>query len=684
MSDKSNKKVQNDGASAGGQQKQQRPPTSNANRAPKEKPQAQPQQIQIPTAPIPPVQFTLNTKEGVEICTADIVDNGTGKQDINVHRSAFLQIDQTCERITYSDDGKYLVACFKKHIDVINSETGELIRRIEGENGVSKAHMSPQNTFLVTLAKYVPNDPKGGNLAVWRLFDSVTPQQEEEEEESMEQQQQQPVEESQPSTLSSSLEQDQQQETRSNDKNAAVVRYVHKATPDEYWPIVQWNQNESICCVLPQAGQLLFLKGRTMERDVGHNLNKKFVVSHFSLSSRNTLAVYCKNDVGSDTIQKKHQQQPSQVHIFRYPYVSKPQSSITFQRADDVVMKWNRIGSGLLVHTTTSLDTSNSSYYGENSLHFMRSNGSFTCLVALKKEGPILDVAWSPKGNEFIVVYGFTPAKATLFNESTQEIFDFGTGARNRVSWAPNGRLICLCGFGALQGDMEFWDREKKRKIGQANAKEASVHGWSPCSRFFLTATVTPTLRVSNKYQLWKYNGVPLQEKPFQTLYQATWRPRVDQDEPAFASLRLPSPRGLQEGKNLMSQKKEVEVKKAYVPPFMRSAGGGGAGFQLLSEDMDKNVYKRGDHEAPSRPNNSNSPSQVKKNQPNLVGSQKLELQPQQHYIPGLHAPVGHNKPSTPTGGDEKKKKRKRKKKSSNKAGGDNAQDDQEEDDGHE
>jgi len=666
MSDRSNKKVHNEVSNAGGV-KQQRPSTNTGTpRAPKEKQQQQP--LQQPTTPIPPVQFTLNTKEGIEICTADLVENGSSKQDIVVNRSSFLQSDQSCELVTYSDDGKYLVACYKKQIDVLNSETGELIRRIEGENGITKAHMSPQNTYLVTLAKYVSNDPKGGNLAIWRLFDSVAPppQQQEEEDEKQSQQPEEPaVEEIQ-------IDPQEEQETRSNDKNDAIVRFVHKPTTDEYWPIVQWNQNESICCVLPQPGQLLFLKGRTMERDIGHNLNKKFNVTHFSMSSRNTLAVYCKNDVSADNLQKKQQQQPSQVHIFKYPYMSKPQSSITFQKADYIVMSWNRIGSALLVHTTTSLDTSNSSYYGENSLHFMRSNGTYTCQVALKKEGPILDVAWSPKGNEFIVVYGFTPAKATLFNESTQEIFDFGTGARNRVSWAPNGRLLCLCGFGGLQGDLEFWDREKKRKIGQANAKEASVHGWSPCGRFFLTATVTPKLRVSNKYQLWKYNGVPLQEKSFSTLYQATWRPRIDQDELALtSSLRLPSPRGINEGKSLITQKQEVEVKKAYVPPFMRSAGGS-SGFQLLSEDMDRSVYKRGGEEAPSRPTNVSPQKKNNQLQP-LVGAQKLEQQPQQHYIPGLHVPIG-TKPPTPTVGDQKKK-RKRKKKPNNKTGGEKVED---------
>ena len=43
------------------------------------------------------------------------------------------------------------------------------------------------------------------------------------------------------------------------------------------------------------------------------------------------------------------------------------------------------------------------------------------------------DVAWSPSGKEFVVVYGFMPAKATLFDVKCKPVFDYGTGARNTV-----------------------------------------------------------------------------------------------------------------------------------------------------------------------------------------------------------------------------------------------------------
>lgn len=58
-----------------------------------------------------------------------------------------------------------------------------------------------------------------------------------------------------------------------------------------------------------------------------------------------------------------------------------------------------------------------------------------TCLLLWDsaKNGPIYDVAWSPNSSEFCVVYGFMPAKATVYNLKCDPVFDFGTGPRNAV-----------------------------------------------------------------------------------------------------------------------------------------------------------------------------------------------------------------------------------------------------------
>ena len=97
-----------------------------------------------------------------------------------------------------------------------------------------------------------------------------------------------------------------------------------------------------------------------------------------------------------------------------------------------------------------------------------------TSQVPLDKEGPVHEAAWSPSNEEFVVVYGFMPAKATIFSASKCEPkYQLGAGPHNTVRWNPFGRFICLAGFGNLPGDMKFFDRKadgKYKLVGETRA----------------------------------------------------------------------------------------------------------------------------------------------------------------------------------------------------------------------
>jgi translation initiation factor 2A len=58
------------------------------------------------------------------------------------------------------------------------------------------------------------------------------------------------------------------------------------------------------------------------------------------------------------------------------------------------------------------------------------------------RDGPIYSVEWNPNGTEFCVVYGFMPAKATLYDLKCEAKFDFGTGPRNSSFYNPLGNNI--------------------------------------------------------------------------------------------------------------------------------------------------------------------------------------------------------------------------------------------------
>lgn len=107
---------------------------------------------------------------------------------------------------------------------------------------------------------------------------------------------------------------------------------------------------------------------------------------------------------------------PASVKVYQVPQFNSPVSQKTFYKSDKVQLKWNDLGTSVIVLAQTDVDKTNKSYYGETNMYILSANGSFDSRIQLDKEGPIHDVSWSPNSKEFGVVYGYMPAKTTIFN----------------------------------------------------------------------------------------------------------------------------------------------------------------------------------------------------------------------------------------------------------------------------
>jgi translation initiation factor 2A len=169
-------------------------------------------------------------------------------------------------------------------------------------------------------------------------------------------------------------------------------------------------------------------------------------------------------------------------------------------------------------------NNSGKSYYGEDSLYYMTPEGKLEN-VSLPKEGPIHATSWSPTGKEFLVVYGFMPSQSTLFGVDCKPKCEFGTGPRNTINWDPFGRIVCISGFGNLQGEMDFWDVRKLKKVGTATAHCSSHFEWAPDGTHVLTAVLSPRIRVDNGYKLWSCDGRLLHQEQIDELLRVSWRP---------------------------------------------------------------------------------------------------------------------------------------------------------------
>ncbi|KAJ6500809.1 eukaryotic translation initiation factor eIF2A-domain-containing protein [Mycena sanguinolenta] len=265
--------------------------------------------------------------------------------------------------------------------------------------------------------------------------------------------------------------------------------------------------------------------------------------------------------------------QPASIRIYGLLSLNSPPTcQKTFYKADRSQIKWNDLGTQVLLLTQTEVDNSNKSYYGETGMYLLSAAGNFDCRVTLDKEGPIHDFAWSPTSKEFGVVYGFMPAKTMLFDQRVRTIYDFGASPHNFISFNPQGRLIALAGFGNLAGKMDIFDRRTFAKACTIDAPNTSYCDWSPDGRFLMSATLSPRLRVDNGIKIYHCSGPLMHVQLIEELYQASWRPTpVDKVAPFAPALPVaPTPNVSVQEFAAIAKPMPTRPAGAYRPPGAR------------------------------------------------------------------------------------------------------------------
>jgi len=493
----------------------------------------------------PPINVLLRGKGGVHLMGLTTSDDGlptlTATSDEALGKPVPGDMTEFCA------DGSavaIVTSAPARSLRVVEMETGKVRWTVEGRS-IQALSFSPKGTFLLT----------------WeRLAAGGAPQ-----------------EGSSTTTTSSS-------ESKGNGNAAVVVKgnllvwraedgallagFTQKAFRKPDWPTLQWTPDESLC-----------FRGITTEvqvypgQDLGAGAIKKFAVPGGGMGSiRLSPNAAAPHRVACFFPEVKGK--PASVRIYQYPEFGVALASKSFFKAQEAHLRWSPNGQAVLIHTHTDVDTSGVSYYGSTGLYLLHADGSYEVTVPLPKEGPISDAQWAPAGPaQFVVLAGRMPAAATLYNIKAEPIFEFGQAHRNTVSFSPHGRFVVLAGFGNLAGEMDFWDRNKQKLMGR-NTSHCSVgYGWSPCGRYFMTASLAPRMNVDNVVKLFKYNGAgPLRKAEFEdaTLFEACFRPAaagVFPDRPA-----TPLRKGGGEGESLSAAAAAVATpppkpKAVYRPP---------------------------------------------------------------------------------------------------------------------
>jgi translation initiation factor 2A len=475
---------------------------------------------------VPPTRFLIRSREGLQCFNGPPTvtpDDGVLVTPFDT-TNALHGLESCVLKPQYSSDGRYV--CLVREMEdksilmtIHNSESGILIGNIPVSNA-DYVEFSPRGTYLVTWRP--PKQGENNTLQVWNVL-----------------------------------------------TQELISSYSQKSRKDD---VLQWTLDESFCCHLV-TNEVRIMNGMDLKGGLIAKLYHKGV-------SQYKIAPTTGSDGGCiiGVFQPEKNGKPASAALYTYigtgDSVAGPHAHRTMFSASEANMQWNAPGTCLLIHTSTDVDTSGTSYYGASGLYVLGSEqlNYIAEKVNQSKDGPIHHVAWSPIGDKFVLAAGHMPSRTTMYNVKAEMVFQFGEAHRNEIIWSPHGRFLCIAGFGNLAGEMDFYDTNKSvKKIGTNTAHCSVTYEWSPDSRYFMTSVLAPRMNVDNKYQIFKYNGVgPIIVKSYERALDCMWQPM---DSKLYPN-RGQSPR--REGDAKPIAVAPVAAKPAaYRPPGARGMSGG-------------------------------------------------------------------------------------------------------------
>ena len=239
------------------------------------------------------------------------------------------------------------------------------------------------------------------------------------------------------------------------------------------------------------------------------------------------------------------------VHVVSGPSLA----SKSLYDAEEAIVQWSPRADAALVQTHTTVDATGESYYGSSHLFLFAeddgrgSGNGHAVSVTLPTESskssrgtaPIISASWMPNPHitgpvPFGVISGTMPSLSSLHHGITGEpTYLLGMAHRNAMDASPHGRFVITGGYGNLAGGMDFWDRNKGRRmhrrvaLSQTSTDDPTTaryvtmkeerdlvvtssrpvvgHQWSPDSRTYMVSTTSPRMNVDNGVSIYRYDG---------------------------------------------------------------------------------------------------------------------------------------------------------------------------------
>jgi translation initiation factor 2A len=352
------------------------------------------------------------------------------------------------------------------------------------------------------------------------------------------------------------------------------------------WWQPQWSGDEALCMIRTPNNEIAVYKDANFETvDKRLSLAK---MDSFSLSPNGAkvypVVCFVPGQKGGPGFGK----------LYNYPNFNAEKDVVankSFFQSDRMDVEWSHDGHMALLLTQSEVDKTGASYYGKQQLYYVNCSGD-TALVELTKNGPIYSITWNPTRPEFCVVYGFMPAKATVYNSKCDKVFDYGTGSRNQALYNPQGNLLLLGGFGNLRGAIEVWSVKDKKIVSQFDATDSTDVRWSPSGQFLMTSTCAPRLRVGNGVKIWHYSSALLHETIIEDgtkeeLWEVAWRNELNCPDFSVSYAKIQG----------IPPKQPQASKVAYRPPNVRNKAK--PGFTFALEENEPPQAPKAENETP-------------------------------------------------------------------------------------
>jgi len=493
-------------------------------------------------ASLPPIQMFIYEKDTM----ADFMGpfNQADFKAERVHK-----IEGVRSKSSFSTSGHMFALALDTSVCVYDANTFEVLVQINDLPNVRTVKLSPKGTYLQTFTAFTKDVPE--NLIIWHLPTAK-----------------------------------------------AVAKFTQRLEPDT--EIIQWTQDETIMCKLG-SNELHLYDGSNIAAGVARKIAfpglKSFQVSPISDPPKKggataTAAAAAAAAAAASPEEEKVVSKPnlSYVALFSPPTSGRPglitihnlntldrtAARVTGFKVTDCLFHWNATGTAILAHTSTDV-AEEGNYYGESQVFFLTYDGRQDATLTFgTNPGPVQDVRWCPRTYTFATLQGEARnAKAVIWGaKDLKPLKELGSGPWNTIRFSPSGRFVALAGVGNLAGHIEIWDKTKLLRLGAFQDRDSPrVLEFTPCGRYFYTATIFPHLRVGNQMKIWTYYGKLLYQERFEQLRECIARPVTYGVYPE----RPPSPDILKKAQEEATAPPPAPVSRTYVPPHLRNAANSGS-----------------------------------------------------------------------------------------------------------